>query len=168
MNSLVSIVMPVYNGEKYIKEAIDSVLSQTYSDWELVVIDDGSVDRTAELVASYKDERIRYIFQDNRGQAAALNHGLDTIQGDYYTTLDADDGLPIDSIQVRVAYLENHPEYGAVYSDGYFCDHNLQPMTTFSNWRIENSTSDVYGNFIGESLCTGSGTVMIRRDVIRK
>ena len=168
MNNLVSIVMPVYNGEQYIEEAINSVLSQTYVYWELVVIDDGSVDKTADIIANFNDERIRYFFQKNRGQTAALNHGLEIIQGEYFTSLDADDCFPVDSLLVRVTYLDNHPDYGAVYADGYFCDENLEPITRFSNWRIQNSTGDVYGDFIGESLCTGSGTVMIRRDVIRK
>jgi len=97
---LVSIIMPVLNGEQYIREAIQSVLAQSYPQWELVVVDDGSFDGTSKVVRSFQDSRIRYTYQENRGQAAALNTGLDLAKGEFITTLDYDDVFPVDSYPI--------------------------------------------------------------------
>jgi teichuronic acid biosynthesis glycosyltransferase TuaG len=107
---LVSIVMPAYNAQKYIKEAIRSVLNQSYTAWELVVINDGSTDATASIVAAFNDPRIRRIDQENRGVSAARNAGLDAANGKYITFLDADDFLPPESLKARADYFETHPE----------------------------------------------------------
>ena len=103
----VSIVMPAYNGGAFIGQAINSVLNQTYPNWELIVVDDGSTDNTADLVAGYKDPRVRYVYQRNAGQAAALNRGLDLAEGEFVTTLDTDDWLSSDSLSCRVDYLDS-------------------------------------------------------------
>ena len=79
-NKLVSVVMPVYNGEKFIEQAINSVLGQSYENWELLVIDDGSTDSTAGIVSTFSDPRIHYIFQKNQGLAAARNTGIHNAQ----------------------------------------------------------------------------------------
>jgi glycosyltransferase involved in cell wall biosynthesis len=167
MNSLVSIVMPVYNGEKYIKEALNSVLAQSYPYWELVIIDDGSTDTTAEIITNINDSRVRYIFQENRGQAFALNHGLEEIKGDYYCSLDADDCMPVDSLHSRVTYLNNHSECGAVHADGYFCDENMNPGMAYTHGGAQKSSGDIYGDLINATLFA-NGTVMIRCDIIRE
>ena len=93
VTGLVSIVMPVFNGAVFLSQAITSVLDQEYPDWELIVIDDGSTDHSAEIIRSFAhhEPRIRYIYQQNAGQAAALNHGLNVMRGEFVTTLDADD-----------------------------------------------------------------------------
>ena len=109
---LVSVLMPAYDGEAYIQQAIESVIAQTYPNWELIVVDDGSTDNTAGIVATYEDPRIRYTYQENRGQAAALNRGLDLAQGEYVTTLDTDDWFTPNSLLDRARFLDDHPEYG--------------------------------------------------------
>src|SRR6266849_561888 len=93
MSHLVSIVMPAYNAEKRIAESIRSVLDQTYPNWELIVVDDGSTDRTADVVRGFvsSDSRIKYIFQPNGGQASARNTGVRNSGGDLTAFLDADD-----------------------------------------------------------------------------
>jgi len=106
---LVSIVMPVYNTEKYIEEAIQSVLMQTYKHWELIVIDDGSTDNTRSIIDTFKDERMQVISQENAGVSVARNRGLDIANGKYITFVDADDVLPDESLEVRVFFLEQHP-----------------------------------------------------------
>jgi len=93
MPSLVSIVMPVYNMEQYIKEAINSVLAQTFTNWELIIIDDGSTDQTANIIASYKDKRIHYFYQENKGQSNALNHGINIISGDSHSLSISKNGI---------------------------------------------------------------------------
>lgn len=91
MISMVSVIMPVYNVEKYVGESIRSVLDQTYADWELIVINDGSTDNTANVVRSFTDPRIRLINQANEGVSAARNHGIQEARGDYIAFLDGDD-----------------------------------------------------------------------------
>lgn len=93
MEELVSIITPCYNGSKYISETIDSVLNQTYSNWEMIVIDDGSRDNSSEIVNNYlkKDKRIRLLQQENKGCAAARNNGIRNAKGRYIALLDADD-----------------------------------------------------------------------------
>ncbi|MFY7812011.1 MAG: glycosyltransferase family 2 protein, partial [Flavobacterium sp.] len=83
MNPLVSIIMPTYNTEKYIRYSIESVISQTYLNWELIIIDDGSTDNTVIIVNEFikKDSRIRYIYQNNAKQARARNNGIENAKG---------------------------------------------------------------------------------------
>ncbi len=104
-NPLVSIIMPAYNSENYIGEAISSVLAQTYPNWELLVINDGSTDNTERLVKGFKDERIRYFSQENGGVSSARNRGLKAMNGDFFCFLDSDDLLPQNSLKSRVDVL---------------------------------------------------------------
>jgi len=92
-NSLVSIITPVYNGEKYLSQTIESVLSQTYPHWEMLIVDDGSKDNSAALIKQYteKDPRIKFLSQPNGGSAAARNNGIRHADGRYIALLDADD-----------------------------------------------------------------------------
>jgi glycosyltransferase involved in cell wall biosynthesis len=110
----VSIVTPAYNAEKYIRDAIDSVLRQTYPHWELLIIDDGSEDRTADIVNQFDDSRLRLFRQSNQGVSNARNKGLDVAKGKYITFLDADDRLPPRSLEARIEFLETHPEIDLV------------------------------------------------------
>jgi len=105
---LVSIIMPAYNAESFIAEAIQSVIEQTFYDWELLIIDDGSTDGTANIVNTFSDERVMLIQQENAGVSAARNVGLDRAKGKYITFLDADDILPHRSLEVRIEYLKSH------------------------------------------------------------
>jgi glycosyltransferase involved in cell wall biosynthesis len=165
---LASVLMPAYNGETYIQQAIESVIAQTYPNWELIVVDDGSTDNTSNIVANYRDPRIRYDFQENRGQAAALNRGLDLARGEYITTLDTDDWFTPESLSDRVRFLTEHPEYGVVYGDGYYCDVTGKLLQHFSNYRIENVCGDVYDILITSPFFGTGANVMVRREVFEK
>lgn len=90
MNTLITVIIPAYNAEKYISRAIDSVLKQTHEAIELIVVDDGSIDRTARIVKSYGD-KVNYVHQENKGVAAARNRGIENSKGDYIGFLDSDD-----------------------------------------------------------------------------
>ena len=104
-NIKVSVVMPTYNGSKYIKRAIDSILAQTYTNFEFVIVDDGSTDNTAEIIHSFKDERIKYIYQENRGPASAYNTGFKNASTDFIFIMDHDDySYPI-RIEKQLEYL---------------------------------------------------------------
>ena len=92
-DSLVSIITPCYNGEKYVAHTIRSVLAQTYENWELIIVDDGSTDGSASIIRSFAqtDSRIRFIRQENAGSAAARNAGIRAARGRFLALLDADD-----------------------------------------------------------------------------
>lgn len=110
----ITVLMPVYNGADYIDEAIDSILNQTFEDFELLVIDDGSTDSSANLVAALNDVRIRLLRQpQNLGLVAALNRGLDEARGEYVARMDADDISLPQRFEKQLAFLDAHPEVGA-------------------------------------------------------
>ena len=114
---LVSVVMAVYNGEKYLAEAIDSILAQTYSNLELLIIDDGSNDRSAEIARAYerRESRIRLRrLARNEGPANARNHGIAAANGEFITPMDCDDICLPERLERQVAHLMAHPAIGAV------------------------------------------------------
>ena len=110
----VSVIMSVYNEEHYVAGAIDSILGQTFGDFEFVIIDDGSVDRTPAILRGYQDPRLRIHHQTNQGQSVALNRGIRSASGSYIARMDADDvALPY-RLEKEVAFLDTHPEIGLV------------------------------------------------------
>ena len=118
---LVSVVMPVYNGALYLREAIDSILSQTHSNLELIIINDGSTDNSEEIILSYDDPRIRYIINEkNSGICVTLNKGLDIAKGKYIARMDCDDISIIERLAIQVEFMESHPEIGISGSDVIF------------------------------------------------
>jgi len=106
----VSVITPAYNQSHYLGEAIQSVLLQTYPEFEIVVVDDGSTDGTAEVAQSFQDARIRYLYQENRGLSAARNTGIQNSNGEYLTFLDSDDKFLPDKLAILVEELESHPD----------------------------------------------------------
>lgn len=123
---LVSIITPCYNGENYLNRYFQSILNQTYPKLELIFVNDGSSDRTEKIAQQYqpileqKGIRFIYLYQENAGQAAALNRGLKLFHGEYLTWPDADDEMTPDCIEKKVAYLRSHPELQMVRSDGIY------------------------------------------------
>lgn len=109
---MVSVVMPIYNGQDTMRCAIESVRNQTYSDIQLIIVNDGSTDKTLEIIQKYavSDERVRYFSQPNAGQAAARNFGLSKAEGEYVQFLDCDDTLESDAIETLVRQLSAHPK----------------------------------------------------------
>ena len=107
---LISVIMPVYNCALYLREAIDSVLAQTYSNFELLLINDGSSDNSKEIILSYIDPRIRYIENErNLKLIATLNKGIDRAKGEYIARMDADDTIPPHRFEVQMNYMLKHP-----------------------------------------------------------
>jgi glycosyltransferase involved in cell wall biosynthesis len=165
-STFVSILMPAYNGERYLDQALQSVLGQSHESWELIVVDDGSTDGTASRVAAYGDRRIRYVYQPNQGQAAALNRGLTLAQGEYITTLDVDDWFTPHSLALRVEFLEQHPECGAVYGDGYYCNLKGELLRPFSTHWLKAASGDVYEALVRSPFFGTGANVLIRRHVL--
>ncbi len=114
--SLVSVIIPTHNRATLLAEAIDSVLQQTFSDFELIIVDDGSTDNTPQVVAAYDDPRIVYIRQDGQERGAARNRGVAAAQGEFITFLDDDDWFLPHKLAVQVPYLQANPEVGMVIS----------------------------------------------------
>jgi len=112
MTPLISVVLPVYNGAADIEKAVESVLAQTFSDYELIIINDGSKDASAQLLDALQDPRIRLIHQENAGLAATLNRGIALARGRYIARQDQDDLSHPERFARQVAFLEANPDYG--------------------------------------------------------
>lgn len=112
----VSVIIPAYNSEAFIKESIESALNQTYPNLEVVVVNDGSTDGTEDILSPFMD-RIVYIKKDNGGPASARNLGIKKSSGEYICFLDADDKYLPQKVERQVAYLNEHPDVGLVFSD---------------------------------------------------
>lgn len=114
-SSIVTVLIPVYNGAKYLREAIESILNQTYSNFELLIINDGSTDHSEEIILSYSDPRIRYLSNSiNQGLINTLNLGLRSAKGKYIARMDQDDISLPNRIEKQVDFLENNSEIGLV------------------------------------------------------
>jgi glycosyltransferase involved in cell wall biosynthesis len=131
-NPLVSIWMAAYNGADYIARAIESVLIQNYRNFELIVVDDGSTDCTAEIVHGFKNEPIKYFFKENGGAASARNFALKKSSGSFIVILDSDDMMTPDFIARHLQVFEQHPETDLVYCDDCIIDEMDKPIRVLS------------------------------------
>lgn len=115
MTPKVTIIMPVYNGEKYLRDAIDSILGQSFENFEFVIVNDGSKDRSDEIIKQYKDKRIRYIVHTkNTGLDQTLNEEFKKAQGEYIARMDCDDISFPKRIEKQVDFLDAHPDFGMI------------------------------------------------------
>lgn len=125
---LVSIICPVYNSERFIGRMLDSVLAQTYTNIEMICVDDGSFDRTEDVIKSYlnafREKGMKLIFskQEHGGQTQAINTALKLVNGEYLSWVDSDDFLTSDSIEKKQAVLQSNPKYGVVTSNFFVTD----------------------------------------------
>ncbi len=157
---LVSVVMPVYNGEKYLKESIDSILNQTISDLELIIVDDGSTDRTSDIIKSYSDKRIVYIKNEvNLRISRSLNKALEASKGEFIARMDADDISLPKRLQKQIEYMNNHPEVEVCGSNVmvFGADDRSWPSSE-SHERLK------VDSFF--SCCLAHPTVMFRRSIV--
>ena len=133
-NRTTDIIVPCYNGARYLAQTLESALAQTYSPVNVLVVDDGSTDASREIVKSFGD-RVAYFFKENGGQASARNAGITRTEGDYVCLLDADDIIMPDMIRVMVDYLERHPETDICHSKT-LAFNNFNVMHPYAeNWR---------------------------------
>lgn len=166
MNPKVSIIIPTYNGEKYIQRAIESVLAQSFSDWELIIINDGSKDNTAKIISDYsKNEKISYIYQENEGQASARNKGISIALGFYIAFLDDDDEwIDKDKLRKQVEFLDKNPEYVLVGTGGIIRFENGDKIMDYS---IPSSDSSIRQNILLKNPFIQS-SVVARKDILNK
>ena len=164
----VSVLMPVRDGEAYLGEALDSVFSQTFGDFELVVVDDGSRDRTPALLAACRDPRLVVITHDHsQGVARALNRGLDRCRGRYVARMDADDVTLPERLARQVAWLEAHPECGVVASLVERIDADGRPLTPWVDDRAALTRAEIR-RFMPAASCIAHASVMVRREVFER
>ena len=159
----VTVLMSVYNGERYLKEAIDSILAQTFTDFEFLIIDDSSIDKTSDILRNYKDFRIKiFTNEKNVGLTKSLNIGLGLARGEYIARIDADDIAYPERLEVQYHYLENHPEVGIVGSWTELID---EFGSTIDFWRCQYCPEDIY-YILNFRNCLTHSSVMINRQLL--
>ncbi len=137
-----SIIIPVYNADKYLTASVQSILNQTYSDFELIIINDGSTDNSEKIINSFSDNRIKYLINDqNKGIVYTRNRGLKEALGDFVGMLDADDVVYPDKFEKQIAFLKSHPEYVMVGSWVKFIDENGERLP--SGWKLKAPTEKI-------------------------
>ncbi|MFM7425802.1 MAG: glycosyltransferase family 2 protein [Elainella sp.] len=160
---LISVILPCYRGERWIGEAIESVLAQSYRHFELIVVDDGSPDDAAAVVKPYlKDARVKYIYQDNQGVAAARNQGICQSRGSCLVFLDQDDRLLPQALDVGLQALRQHPNCGFVFGQCYLINAKGAPLIYSS---LERATQGA-PTCTYEALVEGKGAAIYPPSVI--
>jgi GT2 family glycosyltransferase len=165
----VSVVIPVHNGEKYLAQAIESVLGQTFRDFELLIVDDGSTDGTAAIIRRFAegDRRVRILTQENRGVAAAGNRGLHEAGAKWVARLDADDVFLPEKLERQVAFLRRNPDAQIVGTLASFINHAGRPLglvgtegpyTTAEFYRLVREDRPIY--FVNSSTLMRRETVL--------
>lgn len=125
----ITVVIPAYNAENYIADSINSVLSQSFTSWELIIVDDGSTDNTSEIIHSFlSDQRITLIKQVNKGVSAARNAGIRAAIGKFVTFLDADDAYLTDNLKIKYEAINTNSDIDYVYSDIMLCDSKMNEI----------------------------------------
>ena len=155
-NPLVSVIIPVYNGGRYLRAALESVFAQTYRAFEVIVVDDGSADDSGVIAQSFPE--VRYIHQTNQGVAAARNIGLEAARGEYFTFLDQDDLWAPEKLKLQVEYLLSHPEVGYTLTQQQFF---LEPGTSLPAWFRKDLLASVHTGWV-------LGTLLVRRNVFEQ
>ena len=163
-NPAVSVIIPTYNRANLVAKAIKSVLSQTYQDFEIIVIDDGSTDNTEEIIRSFKDKRVKYIkkYKENKGSSVARNIGIKVARGKYIALLDSDDEWLPEKLDKQIKVLQSEsPEVGVVYSNLCYIDENGKSMNKLRNPKKEGY---IYEDLFGKNCVGTPSTVLIRKE----
>lgn len=156
---IVTVLMPVFNGEKYLVQAIDSILSQTYKNFEFLIIDDGSTDKSIKIIKKYKDPRIRLVRnKKNIGLIKTLNKGLSLARGKYIARMDCDDISLPKRLEKQVRFMEQHPDIGV-------CGTALKLINKNVTWYYP-TDPDFFKCKLLFTCCIAHPTVMFRKSVI--
>ena len=148
---LVSVIIPVYNGARFLRAALESVFAQTYRPLEVIVVDDGSADDSGVIAQSFPE--VRYIRQENQGVAAARNNGLKAARGEFFAFLDQDDLWTPEKLKLQLEHLLNNPELGYTLTHQQFF---LEPGTTLPVWFRKELLTSVHTGWV-------LGTLVVRR-----
>ena len=167
---LVSVIMPVYNAEKYVSEAIESVRNQSYENWELIIVDDGSTDRSPEIIDAYsrKDPRIKSLHQKNQGVSMARNFALCQTHGEYVTFIDSDDVYHPDRLQRMVQIFEKYPNCDIVFSRHTEFTGEWKYSETSSSGEIKVYDDEILIHVISDTKNHFVWNAMIRSGIVGK
>jgi glycosyltransferase involved in cell wall biosynthesis len=160
---MISVVMPVYNGQKFLKQSIDSILNQTYENFELIIVNDGSTDNSEKIINSYSDPRIKYYKKENNGVASARTYAIKYAKGDFIVYQD-DDDISIPNRFARLLKKFDNQEIGFVHSDMLLIDENNYPVGYWQSQQIDNSMLLRHFLIIGTPF--NNASIMIRKNII--
>ena len=174
IHPLVSIITPCLNGESFLDGFFQSILNQSYDRLELIFVNDGSTDQTEKIALSYRDAleqrgiTYKYLYQPNGGQAKAMNTGFKEMAGKYLVWPDSDDLLSPDSIEKRVTFLENNPEFDFVRTSGDFFNYTTGERIGTVNYYGDASSEDIFLDLIQETTYCACGCYMIKTEMLRQ
>jgi glycosyltransferase involved in cell wall biosynthesis len=164
----VSVIIPTHNRAQSIGRSIDSVLNQSYRDFEIIVVDDGSTDNTRDVLSAFGNH-IKYIRQDNKGPSSARNVGINASKGEFIAFLDSDDYYMKPNLEIKISFLESNPEIGWVYSDWSYVDDEDNDIEKGS-LKFKYSEKKLYGNIFEELLKSRNFispcTVVVRKSIL--
>ena len=166
MNSddpLVSVIIPLYNGARYISETLQSVLNQSHGNFEIVVVDDGSKDDSAEIVKAISDPRIKYTSQENKGIAGARNTGIKLSRGEYITFLDQDDLFHREKLEREVDAFKQHPGVGVVYSEVPAINEHRSRLNSGRAMFHKRPSGNVLEQSLAHNIIPGTAGIMVLR-----
>jgi len=167
----VSVIIPTYNSARYITAAVESVLAQTFTDYELIVVDDGSTDETRQVLQQYEG-KLTYIYQENQGRSAARNTGIGAASGDYIAFLDSDDLWLPKKLECQVPILDHHPAVALVYSQLLYIDSRGNPVRFRGKWVYGDDESRIIiadrckDLFLGCVVSGGGSNAVVRRSLL--
>ena len=170
MPHTVSVIIPCYNAERFIEIAIKSIYEQDYPEIELIVVNDGSTDHSEDIILPWKEKFaqkgfvLKYLRQENQGQAVATGYALKHVTGTYLTLLDADDFFLPGSIKKRVDFLEDHPDFAAVRTNGWVARDGKK--TLFVTSEKEKKITDIFYALFFDAVNNWAGSYMVRTDVL--
>lgn len=158
---MISIIIPIYNAEKFLNKCLDSVCKQSYKDIEVILIDDGSKDNSSSIARKFAnvDKRIKFISQSNQGVSSARNKGLDLVEGDYVLFVDADDWIELDTVEILVNHMES-------YNVDIVCFQNDYVMNNFSDGEIWDKNKIVEEFLIHKDLRGSLGNKLFKKEFI--
>ena len=160
MAKFISIIMNCYNGEKYLREALDSVLAQTYSHWEVIFWDNQSTDTSAKIFKTHKDKRFKYFYAtEHTSLYKARNLAIKETKGDFISFLDTDDVWDRKKLELQMPYFDN-PEVGLVFSNLWLLKQNVKRKKIFVNKKLPRG--NIYNELIN-NYCIGILTTVIRK-----
>jgi glycosyltransferase involved in cell wall biosynthesis len=165
---LVSVVIPIYNSKSWILETLNSVFEQTYDKFEVIIVDDGSTDKTREILDKYiKKNKIKYFYQKNKGPAAARNLGASKAKGKYIAFLDSDDLWKKEKLQIQVDFLVDNPEYKLVFSNVDVIDEEKKFLFKNKNLVPKHEKKLIKEFFMG-NINMNTPTILVDKNTFKK
>lgn len=170
MNDLVSIIVPCYNGEKFVDRCFNSILSQDYPHIQIIAVNDGSTDRSEQRILSWEDRfkktgmKLVYIAQENRGPGGAINTGLKAVSGEFLSLLDVDDEFMESAISSRVAFLNVHKDIDVVRSNGWYNRKSGKSLFVYDD--AEKKIDDVFSALVAANTNNWAGSYMVRTSAL--